>query len=218
MRRHVGRHTDGDTGAAVDEQVRKCGREYCWLGARFVVVRDKIDSIFVHVIHQRGTEVRHARFGITHGGRWIAFDGTEIALAIDQSFAHRPGLGHVDERRVNDRFTVRMVVTAGVTANLRAFTMLPVREQGEIVHRVENAALRRFQTIARIGQRAGNDDGHRVVEERVLDFVRDVDFLDFFISRIKRGSTETGWLLGRWCLFVIVRHGGKISIQPIDTL
>ena len=129
VRRHVGRHADGDAGAAVDEQIRKGGRENRRLGPRLVVVRDKIDRVLVHVVHERGAEMGHARFGVTHGRRRIAFDRTEIALAIDQAFAHRPRLGHVDERRINHRFAVRMIVTAGVTANLRALTMLPVRER-----------------------------------------------------------------------------------------
>ena len=87
-------------------------RENGRFGRRFVVVRNEIDRILVHVLHERRAEMRQARFGITHGRRRIAFDGTEIALAIDQPFAHRPGLGHVNERRINDRFAVRMVVTA----------------------------------------------------------------------------------------------------------
>ena len=59
--------------------------------------------------------------------------------------AHRPRLGHVHERRVNHRFAVRMIITAGVAADFRALAMLPSREQREIVHRVKNAALRGLQ-------------------------------------------------------------------------
>ena len=32
MRRNVGRHADGDTGAAVDQKIRECARENCGLG------------------------------------------------------------------------------------------------------------------------------------------------------------------------------------------
>ena len=129
VRRHVGRHADGDAGAAVDEQIRKGGRENGRLGPRLVVVRDEIDRVLVHVGHERGAEMRHARFGVTHGRRRIAFDRAEVALAIDERLAHRPRLGHVHERRINHRFAVRVIVTARVAANLRALTMLPVRER-----------------------------------------------------------------------------------------
>ena len=124
VRRHVGRHADGDAGAAVDEQIWKGGRENGRLSSRLVVVRDEIDRVLVHVVHQRGAEMGHARFGVTHG-RWrIAFDRTEVALAIDEAFAHRPRLGHVHERRINHGFAVRVIVTARVTADLRALRVL----------------------------------------------------------------------------------------------
>ena len=129
VRRHVRRHADGDAGAAVDEQIRKRGRENRRLGARLVVVRDEIDRVLVHVLHERGAEMRHARLGVTHRRRRIAFDRAEVALAVDERFAHRPRLRHVDERRINHRFAVRMVITAGVAANLGALAMLASRER-----------------------------------------------------------------------------------------
>ena len=157
VRRNVSGHADGDAGSAIDEQVRKCCRENRRLGARFVVIRHEIDRVLIHVGHQRRAEMGHARFGVAHR-RWrIAFDGSEIPLAVDQPFAHRPRLRHVDKRRVNHRFAVRMIVTAGVAADLCAFTMLPPWEKRQVVHRVENSPLRRFESVARIRQRARND-------------------------------------------------------------
>ena len=53
VRRNVRRHANCDTGAAVNEQIRKrCGKNGR-LGARFVVVRNEIDRVLVHVDHQR---------------------------------------------------------------------------------------------------------------------------------------------------------------------
>ena len=132
---------------------------------RLVVIRDEIDRVLVHVGHERGAEMGHARFGVTHRRGRIAFDGTEIALAVDQPFAHRPRLRHVDERRINHRFAVRVIVTAGVAADLCAFTMLPSGKERQVVHRVENSALRWLESVARIRQRARNNDRHRVIEE-----------------------------------------------------
>ena len=51
---------------------------------RLVVVRDEIDRVLVHVVHERGAEMRHARLGVPHGRRRIAFDRAEVALAVDQ--------------------------------------------------------------------------------------------------------------------------------------
>ena len=130
VRRHVRGHADGDAGAAVDEQIRKRGRENRRLGARLVVVRDEIDRVLVHVLHQRGAEMGQARLGVTHGRRRIAFDGAEIALAIDQPLAHRPRLRHVDERRVN-RPLRRADGNCRIVSptDLRALAVLAAREQ-----------------------------------------------------------------------------------------
>ncbi len=142
VRRNVGGHADGDAGPAVNEQVRKRSWENCGLGARLVIIRDEIDGVLLHVGHERSAEMRHARFGVTHRCRWIAFDRAEIPLAIDQPFAHRPRLRHVHERRVNHRFSVRVIISAGVAANLCALAVLPPWEKRQIVHRVKNSSLR----------------------------------------------------------------------------
>ena len=181
VRRNIRRHADGDAGAAIDEQIRKGRRENGRLGAGFVVVRDEIDRVLVHVGHERGAEMRHARLGVTHRRGRIAFDRAEVALAIDERFAHRPRLRHVDERRVNHRFAVRVIVTARVAANLRALAMLSSGKERKIVHRVKNAALRGLQSVARIRQRARNDDRHRVIEERPRHFLGDIYRLNFFV-------------------------------------
>ena len=154
VRRNVRGHADGDARAAVDQQVRKRGGEHGRLGAGLVVVGDEIHRVLVHVLHQRGAEMGHARLGITHGGGRIAFDGTEIALSIHEPFAHRPRLRHVHERRINHRFAVRMVIAAGVAADLGALAVLAVGKQRKIMHGQQNAALRRLEAVARIRQGA----------------------------------------------------------------
>ncbi len=181
VRWNICRHSNGDTRAAVNEQVRKRRRKNRWFGARFVIVRDKIDRVLLHVGHERGAEMRHARLGVTHGCGRIAFDRTEIALAIDQPLAHRPWLGHVHESGVDYRFAVGMIITARIAADFRAFTVLPPRKKRQIMHRVENPSLGRLQSIARIRQRARNDHRHRVIEKRPRHFLGHIDRLNFFV-------------------------------------
>ena len=165
VRRNIGRHAHGDAGPAINEQIWKGSRENRRLGACFVIIWDEIDRVLVHVGHQRGAEMRHTRFGVTHRRGRIAFDRAEVTLAVDERFTHRPRLRHVDERRINHRFAVRMIISAGVTANLRAFAMLSPGKEREIMHRVKNSALRWFESVARVRQRARNNDRHRVIEE-----------------------------------------------------
>ena len=47
-----------------------------------------------------------------------------------------------------------------------------------LVHGVEDAAVDGFEAVAHIGQRAGHDDRHGVIEERGLDLFLDVAFDD----------------------------------------
>ena len=160
-------------------------------GGRFVVVGDEIDRVLLHVVHQGRAEVGQPRLGVTHGGGRVALDAAEVALAVDEPFAHGPGLGHVDQRGVDDRLAVGMVIARGVAADLGAFTVLPAGKQREVVHRVEDAALGGLEAVARVGQGAGDDDGHRVVEEGLGHLLGHVDGLDFLVG-IGHGENRGG--------------------------
>ena len=200
--RHVRGHADRDARAAVDKEVRKRRREDGRLRHALVVVRDEVHRVPVHVLHQRRTEVREPGLGVTHRGGRVGFDGTKVAFAVHELLAHHPGLGHVDKRGVNHRLAVRVVIAGGVAADFGALVMLAPREERQLVHRVEDAALRRLEAVAHVGQRARDDDGHRVVEERVLDLVRDVDLGDLLALRV--GGTG----LRRWCRRDFFGHVG----------
>src|SRR5256885_3440933 len=93
----------GGAAPAVNEKIWKRGWKNCRLGPRFVVVRDEVDRVLVHVDHERRAEMGHARFGVTHGRGRFAFDRSEIALTIYQALTHRPRLRHVDEGGVDYR-------------------------------------------------------------------------------------------------------------------
>ena len=186
VRRHVRRHADRDAGAAIHEQIRERRRQHRRLGARLVVVRDEIHGVLFHVVHQRRAEVLQARLGVTHGRRRVALDAAEIPLPLDEHFAHRPRLRHVDERRVNRLVAVRVIVAHRLADDLRALQRLARRRHAQLGHRKKNAALRGLQPITRIRQRAGNDDGHRVVEERLRHLLGNVDRLNFFVLVIHR--------------------------------
>ena len=186
VRRNVGCHSNRDPGGAVDEKIWKRRRKNSRFGPGLVVIGDEIDGVLVHVHHERSAEMGHARFGVTHGRGRVAFDRSEVALAIDKSFAHRPWLRHVHERRINYRFAVRMIITARIAAYFRALAVLSSWKERQIVHRIENAALRWLQSVTRIRQRTRDDYGHRVIKERSRYFVRDVYRIYFFVLVIHR--------------------------------
>ena len=185
VRRDVGRHADGDAGAAVDKEVWDRGGEYCRLLAGVVVVRDEVDGVVVHVLHEDGAEGSQTGLGVTHGGRRIAFHGSEVTLPLDEGLSHGPGLGHVDEGRVDRLVAVGVVVTHRLADDLRALEVLACRHDSELAHREEDASLGGLQAVAGIGKGAGNDDRHGVVEEGSRDLFGDIDRFDFFVLVIQ---------------------------------
>jgi hypothetical protein len=73
------------------------------------------------------------------------------------------------ERVVDCGVAVRVVLAHHVADDRRALSVLGVGAQMEVVlHRVQDAALHRLQTIAHVGQRARGDDAERVVEIATL--------------------------------------------------
>src|SRR5207248_10557799 len=62
VRGHVRRHADRDAGAAIDQEIRKGGRQDGRLGQTFIVVGNEIHRFFVHVEQQGGAQVRESSF------------------------------------------------------------------------------------------------------------------------------------------------------------
>ena len=63
-----------------------------------------------------------------------------------------------------------VILTEHVTDAGGGFFMLLVARQAVLIHGVENAAVDRLQAVAHIGQGAGLDDRHGVLDERVFHF------------------------------------------------
>ncbi len=77
-----------------------------------------------------------------------------------------------------------------------------------------------LQPVADIGQRARDDDRHRVVEERVADFLRDIHPLDAFAGGkeifghkkwVGRAEPRTAW---RVTLEIAAKRGKRKGIPP----
>ena len=61
---------------------------------------------------------------------------------------------------------------------LAHFTCLRLCSRPMSLHGVQNAAMHRLQTVAHVGQRAPDDDRHRIVEIRALHLLFNVDGLN----------------------------------------
>ena len=141
VRRNISRHADSDTRTSVYQEIRKRGREDGRLLRRIIVVWNKVDRVFVHILHQNRAKMCQLRLGIPHGRRRIAVHRSKVSLAFDENFSHCPRLSHMHERGVNGHVTVRVIITHRLANDLGAFTMLPVREESQTVHRVQDAPL-----------------------------------------------------------------------------
>ena len=124
-----------------------------------------------------------AHFGVAHGRRRIAVDRAEIALPVDQRRAHGKVLRHAHKRVVDRLVAMRMVFADDVADDARGFAIGLVPVVAVLVHRKENAAMHRLQTVAHIGQRALHDHAHRVVEIGALQLVFDRDAADIIAAR-----------------------------------
>ena len=150
VRRNIGRHTDGDTGRTVDQQVRDLGRHHSrdHLGA--VIVRHPVHSFFVQVGQQFVGDLVHADFGITHCRRGVTVDGTEVPLTIHQRVAHGEILRHPHDSVIHGAVTVGVIFTDHVTDHTGRLLIGLVPVVAQFVHREQDTTVHRLQTISHV--------------------------------------------------------------------
>ncbi len=190
VRRDAGRHADRDAAGPVDKQVRKLAGQHRRFGADFVIRRRVVDGVQFDIVQHRRGDRRQTSFRVPHRGRGQAGDAAEVALLVDQQPPHVPFLGHADQRRIDDRFAVRVIVAGRVAGDLRALDPLAAWAQVQVVHRDQDPPLGRFQSVANIGKGAADDDAHRVRQITVPQLV-----LDRLIDHAERASTGPGVII-----------------------
>ncbi len=178
VRRDVGGHADGDAGRAVDQQVGVARREHDRLLRAAVVVGLEVDGVLLDVAHHLERQGCHPALGVAHGGRGVVAGRAEVALAVDQRGAHHPGLGEPDQGVVDRGVAVGVVLAHHVTDDARALGEAAVGPVAAVVHRVEHAPVHGLEAVADVGQRATDDDRHRVVDVGPLHRGLQLDRLD----------------------------------------
>ena len=174
VRRYIGRHADGDAGRPIDEKIGNAGRQHRRLALRLVVIRDEIDRLFVDIREQFPGELRHAHFGVAHGRRRVAIDGSEVTLAVDQQITHRKRLRHAHDGVVHRRIAVRMVFTDHIADDTRRFLIGTVPVVAQFAHRIQDPPVHRLQAVADIGQGASHDYAHGVIQVRLPHLVFEI--------------------------------------------
>ncbi len=173
VRRDVGGHADRDPRRSVDEQVRQLRGQHGGLAETAVVVVDEVDRLLLdvgeHLVGDRG----HPRLGVPHGGRRVAVDRSEVALAVDERVAQAEVLRHPHERLVQRQVAVRVVLRHRLADHAGALPIGCGRPQPHLVHRVEDPAVDRLEAVAHVRKRARDDHAHRVVDVRGAHLVLD---------------------------------------------
>ena len=141
VRGDIRRHADRDAGRAVDEDVREVGGQDARLLQAVVVVRVKIDGVLVDVPQHLDRELAHPRLGVSVGGRGVAVDGAEVAVAVHEHVAHRKILREAHERVVHRNVAVRVVAAEHGADRIGALSVRLFRPQAVLVHRVQDAPV-----------------------------------------------------------------------------
>ena len=200
MRRNVGRHANGDTTGAVQQQVGNAGGQHDGFLQRAVEVVHKVNRVFVNVGEHFHGDGREPRFGITHSGGRIPVNRTEVALPIHQWVAHGKILREARHGVVHGAVAVGVVFPQHFPDDTGALFVGLVGAQAHIEHGVEDAPMDGFQPVAHIGQGAADNHAHGIVEVSAAHFVFDINLLNAScktcLSHRMRPSSE-----GLLCVF-----------------
>ena len=169
--RDVRRHADGDTLAAVDEQVRETAGQDMGLLLGLVKVGVPVDGVFFNVGQHLAGHLGHAGLGVTVSSRGVAVHGAEVALAVHKRVTQAEILRQTHHGIIDRGVAVRVVRAQHRTDGIGRFAVGVLRVVAALVHRVQDAAVDGLQAVAHIGQSARHDNRHRVVKERRLDLL-----------------------------------------------
>ena len=175
VRRDVGGHAHGDARRAVEQQVGQAGGQHIGLHEGVVEVGHPVDGVLVDVLQHFHGDGGHAGFGVTHGGRAVAVDAAEVALAVDQRVAHGELLGHAHHGVIDSAVAVGVIFTQHFADETGALAMRRIRPQAHVVHGIEDAPVDRLEAVAGVGQGAGDDDAHGVIQVGVTHLLVDVN-------------------------------------------
>ncbi len=173
--RDIGGHADGDAAGAVDQKVRKARRQDNRLFFIAVVIGLEIDRILVDVLKQLHGRAGQAAFGVAHRRGWVAVDGAEVSLPVNERQAHGKVLRHAHQGVVDRLVAVRVIFAHHVAHHARRFHVFLVGRVPALMHGIENAPVHRLESVADIRQRARHDDAHGVIEVAALHLFRDGD-------------------------------------------
>ena len=151
VRRDVGRHAHRNTGRPVDEEVGKLGRQDGRLLQAIVKVRGESNRVLLDVIQQLHGNRSEPGLGVPVGRGAVAVHRTEIPLPVDQRITEGKHLNHPYHGVVHRRVAVGVVLPQHVADHRGRFLVGTPGNEPQLVHRVENPTVDRFQSVTNVG-------------------------------------------------------------------
>ena len=176
--RNIGRHTDGNAGGSVYQQIRKSGGKDHRLLLGIIKVWNKIYRILVQVSDHLHGYPAQPGLGISHGCRAVAVHGTKVSMAVHQRVAHVPVLGHIDQGSVDRAVTMGMIFTHRITDDTRALSVRLVGTVVQLCHGEKDPSLNRLHSVSDVRKGTGGDYTHRVIDIGVLHFFLQIYFFN----------------------------------------
>jgi hypothetical protein len=136
-------------------------------------VRHRLHRLLVEIGEEFGGDLREAHLGIPHRGGGVAVHRSEVSLSVDQGVAKGELLDHPHEGVVDRRVAVGVVLPDHVPHDAGRFLVRLSVLVAQFVHRVEDAALDRFEPVPHVGDRASHDHAHRVIQVTLAHLVLD---------------------------------------------
>ena len=115
MRRNIRCHTNGDTGAAIYQNIGKTSRKNRRFFLSLIKVRHKINGILADICQHLHGNTAQSRLGISHRCGTITVHGTEVSMSIYKRVTGSPFLSHINQCAVNGAVAVRVVFTHCIT-------------------------------------------------------------------------------------------------------
>ena len=107
-------------------------------------------------------------------------------MTLNERISVREILRHTDHRPVYRSVAVGVIPSENVTDGRRGFAERLVVRQPVLEHRVHNAPLSRFHSVARVRKGARNDNGHGVLEEGFFYLPLHIHRYDLLIREFDR--------------------------------
>ena len=185
MRSHVRCHTHRNAGRTIDQQVRERRWQHARLHELVIVVRHKINNVFVKIRSQRRRCGGHTCLRVA-GSRRAVVKRTKVTVPIHQWQAHRKRLRQTHHRIVNSGIAVRVQFTHDLAGHTGTLHMPLIRAQPHLLHHVEDAPLHRFQPVARIRQSTRINNRVGVLQKAGFHLGRDINIDNIFdnINRV----------------------------------